>query len=134
MWTVPQHLPGHPSPACVGSSITTPTALSFPKSAHLDPGVAAQTLHSLHNLGQLLCHHGLCKRCAEACMEAQPRWQKGSLEVPTCGTDHQSEPEQRADPGLPRIQPPCQRPAVTAETGPFPLGRSGLRGGNPALC
>ena len=54
MWTVPQHLPGHPSPACVGSSITTPTALSFPKSAHLGPGVAAQTLYSLHNLGQLL--------------------------------------------------------------------------------
>ena len=52
---------------------------------------------------------------------------------PSDPTDHQSEPEHQADLGLPRIQPSCQLPAVTAETGPFPRGRSGLRRGNPAL-
>ena len=50
MWSMPQHIPGHPSPAHVGSSITIPTVFSFPKSAHLGTGIPAQTLHSLHNL------------------------------------------------------------------------------------
>lgn len=73
-----------PARALPGSALQHP---SLPKAAHLDAGVMAQRLHSLHHLRQLLSDRRCWKRYRELCTEAEPRGRRDPLELPSIQWD-----------------------------------------------